>query len=263
MLVALVLAACGGEDSPAPDERSPQPSPQAGSEPAPRAESEPTAKAHESKSKLSYTKIKFTSEDGEQRSGRLFGAGDVGVVLSHMGRPGDGQRDWRRFAERLADKDLRVLTYQGRGSLSQTWSDVIGAVDRLRTEGAETVIAAGASIGAMASLQAATRPEAEIDAVLWLAGVLSNSGYDFEERDVSHLGCPMLIVSGDSDSYGADIDARRLHRWTAKVSELHLVDSDLHGTDILTEGDPGVAGELRRSMIGFIEAVADRSPAPC
>jgi pimeloyl-ACP methyl ester carboxylesterase len=258
-----VPTACGGEDAPAPDQRASQPSSKPKSDGTPQARGGQTAKRRKRRSTASYRKVTFTAEDGERRSGRLFGAGDVGVVLSHMGRPGDGQGDWLRFAEQLASRDFLVLTYRGRDSLSESWRDVLGAVDRLRADGAETVIAAGASIGAMASLNAAVQPDSRINAVVWLAGVLSGSGYDFRRRDVSRIGCPILIASGDRDSYGAYIDARRLHRWTANASELRLFDTDLHGTDILTAGNRGVAAELRRSMIGFMEAMADRPPAPC
>jgi pimeloyl-ACP methyl ester carboxylesterase len=263
ILVGLVPMACGGEDSPAPDQRGSQPTSEAKSDPTPEATGGATAERRNPKSTASYTKVRFTAEDGVRRSGRLFGDGDVGVVLSHMGRPEDGQGDWLPFAEQLANNGFRVLTYRGRDSLSESWRDVLGAVDRLRADGAKTVIAAGASIGAMASLNAAIQADSRINAVVWLAGVLSDSGYDFQRRDVSGLACPILIASGDRDSYGAYIDARRLHRWTANASELHLVDSDLHGTDILTADDRDVAGELRRLMIGFMEAVADRTPAAC
>jgi pimeloyl-ACP methyl ester carboxylesterase len=152
-----------------------------------------------------------------------------------------------------------VLTYDNRSRLSESWNDVLGAVDHLRNDGAETVIVGGASIGAMASLRAAIEPDSEINAVLWLAGLLNESGYEFTEDDVSGLTCPLLIASGSEDSYGAAEDAALLHEWTPGVSELLIVDSIRHGTDILAEDEPAVADELRQAMTDFFERAATSS----
>jgi predicted alpha/beta-hydrolase family hydrolase len=253
LLAALLLtvAACSGDDS-------------SSSGDARTRSTTRTTEPSEEGSAGSYGEVEFIAADGEPRSGRLFGAGDVGVVLSHMGRPGDSQDDWLRFADDLASNaGLLVLTYEGRRTLSETWNDVLGAVEYLRDNGAEMVVAGGASIGAMASLEAAIKPDSQINAVLWLAGVLHNSGYDFTEADVSGLACPMLVASGDQDAYGAADDARQLSDWTPGVSQLLIVEARQHGTDILTEADPSVADQLRETMSGFIETAANQPPATC
>lgn len=210
-----------------------------------------------------HQEVEFTAADGEGVSGRLFGTGEVGVVLSHMGRPGDGPDDWQAFAESLADAGFLVLTYRERRAYSEVWNDVLGGVGYLRGQGATTVVAAGASIGGMSSLYAAGEPGSGINAVLWLAGVLNASGYDFHESDVAGLECPLLIASGDEDSYGAGADAERLHQWTADFSELLILPSRYHGTDILTKEEPEIAGELSRAMTDFVETVAAQRPAAC
>lgn len=210
-----------------------------------------------------YTEVQFTAADGERRSGRAFGSGEVAVVLSHMGNADAGQEDWEPFARELAADGFRVLTYEGRTTLSETWNDVLGAVDRLRSEGAEKVIVAGASVGAMASLRAALEPDSSIAAVVWLAGVLDASGYEFTESAVSGLACPMLVAAGSGDSYGAADDAARLHEWTPEVSELVVVDSLRHGTDMLLEDDPAVADELRRTMADFLARQAAAPATAC
>jgi pimeloyl-ACP methyl ester carboxylesterase len=232
--VLLASTACSGPDSPGGTP------PDVATEPAP-----------------SYTELEFTAEDGEVRSARLFGSGEVAVVLSHMGNADSGQEDWEAFAQELAEAGYRVLTYEGRTELSETWNDVLGAVDHLRDDGAGKVIVAGASIGAMASLRAAIQPESEVTAVLWLAGVLDASGYAFTEADVAGLACPILIASGSEDSYGAADDAVTLHEWTPEISELVIVDSIRHGTDILTQDEPAVADELRQAMTDFLDRAAD------
>jgi hypothetical protein len=62
-----------------------------------------------------WTRVHFRATDGVLLDGRLFGDGKVGVVLTHMGRPGDTQADWSSVAQTLAGKGYAVLTYNRRG----------------------------------------------------------------------------------------------------------------------------------------------------
>lgn len=207
-----------------------------------------------------YATFTFLAADGQRRSGRLYGDGSVAVVLSHMA--GDGPQDWHDFARQLADAGFRVLVYQERLELETVWQDVLGAASYLRDTGAEKVVVAGASIGAMASLRAAEEPEAEFDGVIWLAGLLSNNGYDFQRSDVDEVACPTLVIAGADDLYGAGPDARRLHAWLTAPKELLVLDSVLHGTDIIDDGGPN-ARELTDTMLGFVQRVGREPTQPC
>ncbi|HEU4831977.1 MAG TPA: hypothetical protein VFU18_04640 [Actinomycetota bacterium] len=57
--------------------------------------------------------VRFRGAGGVRLEGRVFGSGDVGVVLGHM-RPGD-QSQWLGFVALLADRGYMVLTYDRRG----------------------------------------------------------------------------------------------------------------------------------------------------
>jgi dienelactone hydrolase/predicted small lipoprotein YifL len=250
MTLVPVLAACGASG---PDERPTTTTPEP---------STPQPTVTTSVDDELFQEVEFAARDGELRSGRLFGDGDVAIVLSHMGRSGDSQQDWAPFARELADHGYQTLTYERRSTLGEVWLDVLGAVDYMRAGGTEKVIAGGASIGAMASLHAAEQPDTQIDAVIWLAGVLRNRGYHFQQADVSEIACPMLLISGDQDSYGAADDTRQLHDWATAPSELVILDSQRHGTDILAEGDPN-ANALTHAMLDFIEHIANETSGPC
>jgi pimeloyl-ACP methyl ester carboxylesterase len=178
-----------------------------------------------------------------------------------MGRPGDSQDDWAPFAQELADRGYTALTYDRRPT-GEVWRDVLGAADYLHDHGADTVIAAGASLGAMASLSAAERPDSNLNGVIWLAGILQNRGYHFRAADVSTIGCPMLFTSGDHDVYGAADAARRLHQWATAPSDLAIVHSQLHGTDIIADGGAS-ARKLTRTMLTFIDHVAHQPTSTC
>jgi dienelactone hydrolase len=170
-----------------------------------------------------------------------------------MGRPRDSQDDWVSFAGELAKNGYQALTYE-RGAFGDAWQDVLGAADYLRDDGAETVIAAGASLGAMASLYAAERPRSGLNGVIWLAGVLQNRSYHFQATDVSKIACPILLISGVEDTYGAAGAARQLRDWTTAPGDLLILRSTRHGTDILAEGGSN-ATRLVKAMLNFIKQV--------
>jgi pimeloyl-ACP methyl ester carboxylesterase len=251
--VLFITAACAGSS---PGGSSPGQLP--GSSSAPSTSRSSVTTTPSAVGSQAYRQVRFTTPDGATRSGRRFGDGRVAIVLSHMGRPGDRQDDWASFAGELARRGYRVLTYQRRDDFGEVWQDVLGAAGYLRDHGADKVIAAGASIGAMASLHAAERPNSNLDGVIWLAGVLQGSGYDFRRADVAAIGCPMLFVSGDQDGYGAAEAARRLHGWATAPSQLLLLRSDRHGTDIFEEGGPA-ARKLTLAMTRFVQRAASGS----
>lgn len=209
-----------------------------------------------------FVEMEFSARDGEVRRGRLFGDGQVAIALSHMGNPGNDQDDWKPTALRLAEAGYLVLTYDNRERLNSSWNDVLGAVDYLRSLGAETVIAGGASIGAMASLRAAEEPDSAISGVIWLAGVLNNSGYYFKESDITDVACPVAIISAKDDSYGAADDARQLRAWLPETSELLIIDSSQHGTNIFADGGNN-ARALRKALVSFVDDVAAGPTTQC
>ncbi|HYH33086.1 MAG TPA: hypothetical protein VD903_22165 [Pseudonocardia sp.] len=256
LLVVAVLTVAGCASTPSPDRPAGAP-PSSSTAPSGTA---PSGTAPSSTAPADFRVVEFPARDGQVRSGRLFGDGEAGVVLSHMGRSGDGQDDWAPFARELAARGYRVLTYENRSRLEGSWQDVLGAADLLAAEGATGIVFAGASIGAMASLRAAREAPGTAVGVLWLAGVRSDSGYDFQQADVAALGCPVLFAAGEDDAYGAAADTRQLAGWAASP-ELLVVDSIRHGTDILAE-DPAAAGELRAAMLAFVER-ATAAGQPC
>ncbi|TDC53570.1 hypothetical protein E1212_05185 [Jiangella ureilytica] len=226
----------------------------------------PSAAPSETATKPSgpYQDIEFTGGDGEPRQGRLYGPEDapVVVVLSHMGSDGDSQDDWAATAQALAERGHRVITYQRLRPRYQVWQDVIGAARYARENGAEKVVLAGASLGAMASLHVALERSVPIDGVVWVAGLLGANGMRFDQAGVDGVSCPVLLATGDGDSYGATEDTRQLHAWLPG-SELLVLPSPRHGTDILAEGG-APAEQLETAVLDFVDGVATAETfTPC
>jgi pimeloyl-ACP methyl ester carboxylesterase len=255
--VLAVLGGCAGEDPGS----SPQPSPSQPSSVQP-SPSQPSPSPSPSAGTGTYRTVEFTARDGERLTGRLFGRGTTAVVLSHMGSSANSQDDWTTFAEALARRGFQALTFERRGVLSDVWLDVLGAGDFLRTNGARRVVAAGASIGAMASLRAAEQRDNDLNAVLWLAGITGGRHYSFQQADVARVACPLMIISGDQDEFGAADHARTLHAWTPRTSRLLIIPSQAHGTEILAETGPS-SGQLTKAMIDFITRVSTGPVKTC
>ena len=105
----IALASCGGAEG-ASGSSGPEPS--SSVSPSPQATSEFPAFTGSEALAMSDP-VRFRGAGGVRLEGRVFGSGDVGVVLGHM-RPGD-QSQWFGFATLLADRGYLALTYDRRG----------------------------------------------------------------------------------------------------------------------------------------------------
>ena len=207
--------------------------------------------------------VRFRGAGGVRLEGRVFGSGEVGVVLGHM-RPGD-QSQWFGFAALLADQGYAVLTYDRRGvcpggdlgcsdgnASDSGWQDLAYAVDLLREHGASRVVVGGASLGAMESMYALTRGM-DADGLIWLSGVDLYAGVPVT-RQVRAVRVPKLLAVGEFDS-GAAALRPAVERAAPPPTQVVLLDTGEHGTDILEFGDPAVADEFRRSVLDFLAGI--------
>jgi pimeloyl-ACP methyl ester carboxylesterase len=210
--------------------------------------------------------VSFRSTDGVELEGRLFGEGTSAVVLSHM-RPAD-QTSWYAFATRLADDGYLVLTYDFRGycpggpggcsagerDVTAIWQDVLGAIEFVRDRGATNVSLVGASMGATASLVAASRAGLDVRAVISLSAATSIEGLVVDPAVLSNVTAAKLFIAGVGDASAAR-DAQTLFEQSPLPKRIVVVPADDHGTDLLT----GPRGEEVRRLI---EVYLEQSGGP-
>ena len=208
--------------------------------------------------------VTFEGADGVRLDGRLFGDGDVGVVLSHM-RPGD-QGQWLPFAGLLAQRGYRVLTFdrrgecpggdlgcsEGHGGDPGTWRDLAGAVGLLRHEGSDRVVVGGASLGAMESLYALAHG-LDADGLIWLSGQDLYEGESIRDQ-VRDVRVPTLFMAGAFDPNASPL-GHALERAGSGPIEVVGLDTGEHGTDILRFGDPVVADRIRQTILDFLAGI--------
>jgi pimeloyl-ACP methyl ester carboxylesterase len=216
-----------------------------------------------------YERVHFRASDGVLLDGRVFGGGRVGVVLVHMGRPGDTQVDWSGLARLLSGRGYRVLTYDRRGvcprrgagcssgvdDYASSWRDVSGAFAFLRARGVANIVVIGASIGAMSALYAASERRIDPVALIEFGGINHASGYDFERSQVRRINGFKVFLSTRADIYGGADAAREWFRWAAPPKRLALLPGSEHGTDLLRRSNP-LRSRVENLLVRYIEEAA-------
>lgn len=256
----MVIVACGG----GVEERARTTTPRATSETPSSAPTSAFALRTDEELAAMSDRVRFRTDDGVHIEGRVFGEGNVGVVLAHMG-DGD-QTQWWGMAGTLADEGYRVLTYNRRGSCpggdagcsddgddSRGWRDLVASVEFLRGEGSSQVVIGGASQGAMEALYVGEEGLAQVDGVIWVAGGNLYKGVDLL-RGVRNVREPKLFLAGEFDGSLGDFSAE-LHRMASPPKELVLLDTGEHGTDILAWEEPDVTDAFRRVILDFLNTI--------
>ena len=200
------------------------------------------------------TAITFPSTDGVTLAGRSFGPENAraGVVLAHM-FPSD-QSAWFDFADRLADRGYRVLTFDFRGycpggtagcsegekQIPAIWQDVEGAIARIRSDGVTHVGLVGASMGGTASLIAASMEGSDVDAIVTLSAPISFEGLEIRPDELAQVSAAKLFIAGHADVTAAQA-VETLYEQTIQPKRPEILTTDDHGTDILTGNQAGIA----------------------
>jgi hypothetical protein len=128
----------------------------------------------------------------------VLGTGPVGVVLSNQSD--QNLCGWLPFAKTLAARGFRVLVYDY-GTAADPAGDVVNAAAKLRELGVRTVLLAGASRGANASLIAAPGITPPVAGVVSLSAERAMLGQDVLPF-VAKLKAPVLFITARSDRYG-------------------------------------------------------------
>jgi pimeloyl-ACP methyl ester carboxylesterase len=198
LLAATPLAACGSDDSGGGDG-------QAADEPA-ATSSTTEATTTTSAPDVPGEDVAFTSADGVELAGRIYGDGATAIVASHQS--GGSKGDFAPSAPRLAAAGFTVLTYDNRGDgasdpgdPAQRIQDLIAAVDLARTRGATKVFLLGASRGGALSLTGAT--QVPVDGLITISAPPPAE----DPASVAAVTVPSLYVNSENDGYADSTQA--------------------------------------------------------
>jgi pimeloyl-ACP methyl ester carboxylesterase len=202
--------------------------------------------------------VTFTTSDGVELAGRLFGPEDAtaGVVLAHM-LPAD-QSSWFEFADRLGGLGYRALTFDFRGycpggvagcsegerGVAGIERDVAAAIAYVKGQGVKRIGLVGASMGGTASLVAASRPDKAIDTVVTLSAPASIDGLTAGPEVLQAVTAAKLFMAGNGDAVAAR-SAQAFYDESAPPKRVEILTTSDHGTDILE----GNQAEIARNLI--------------
>jgi pimeloyl-ACP methyl ester carboxylesterase len=283
VVVTALLASCSnGEGSSSPTTQTSQTEPAATT----------TAAATEGE-RADYEAIRFRAGDGVELAGRLWGEGDVAVILAHGFSEGTAQDAWlwpgQPFAPALAQRGYTVLSFNFRGfcdsenvcsdgtnEFGNNWRDALAAVALLEERGAKKIFLIGASMGGLAVLRAARTPGVDLAGVVSMATPQFPSKYysvEVQANDVTparlkQIDEPKLFIAGKDDvqlpgsaplrpgieSVRFAADARRMFAAAEQPKQLALVDSSFHSSDLVTIAPDAVVKETRALILRFLEA---------
>ena len=203
--------------------------------------------------------VTFTTEDGVQLAGSLFGEGESAVILAHQGTPGTDQTSWYTFGELLGERGFAALTFDFRGigqsegaiNYSALDQDVAAALQFLRDRGYENIVCVGASMGGTACIRVALNDEFAGLATLgstMLAG--GGNGLRVTQDDIALLALPKLFITAAADSFNVVDHTTRMYELSSDPKELHLLPGKEHGTDLF---NTDASEELATILLDFLE----------
>lgn len=206
--------------------------------------------------------VTFTTSDGINLAGTLFGDGDIAVILAHQGTPGADQRSWQSFASLLSEHGYTTLTFdfrgvgrsEGRLQYSHLAMDVSAAAQFLEERGYQKILCVGASMGGTACIRAAQ--EHTFGGLVILASTMTaGSGANslrLTPEDLEGLTQPRLFISAEKDFSLVVNDTKRMYELSPNPKILLFLPGMQHGTKLF-DTDSGEA--LSAAMLRFIENI--------
>jgi uncharacterized protein len=204
----------------------------------------------------------FETPDGAEITGELYGSGKTAVIFSVMGNCKPG---WRQFAQLTAAQGLMALTYPWRGcigvgavdneEIQKFVDDLRGAINYVRSQGAERVILAGASLGGVASARLAAESGASGLIVIASPAEIADWGFKIESEDLN-TNIPKLFITAQKDDVVSPGKSRELFDMAAEPKEWQVYPGTAHGTDLF---DTENAKDVQDRILAFILAIEKAS----
>ena len=207
--------------------------------------------------------VTFTTADGVTLHGTLYGNGTTAVILSTMGA--QRQETWVPFARQIAARGYLALTYNFRYWVTDTRmqdsmrdkaaEDLRAAVAFVRQQGAQRVVLIGASLGALASIKAASdvQPAAVVVMAAPFGSFPALPSLQVDQADLRAIAAPKLFINTEHDQGGFTASTQQMFEAAPDPKELQIYPGSAHGTDLF---DTDQASALTQRLIEFVEQSA-------
>ena len=201
--------------------------------------------------------VTFSTSDGATITGELYGSGKTAVIFSVMVECTPG---WREFAQLTAAQGYMALTYLWRGCKANSVDQVLirkfledarAAAAFARSQGAETIILAGASLGGCASAKLAVESGASGLIVLASPPSIPQWNFAIQPADIN-TEIPKLFITAEDDDTVPPEDTRALFDLAAEPKDWQTYPGSAHGTELF-EGEHKSAVQLR--ILEFVQGI--------
>lgn len=202
----------------------------------------------------------FTDAKGINIGGLMLGTGSVGVVLAHQS--GGISCQFLSYGKELAAAGYKVLAFDfGSSGVSDELGDdtrdanVVAAAGYLLGHGATSIVLIGASMGANASLVAATKIIPQVAGVISISAPASFEGLD-ALSSAPKLKAPVLYIAGKDDGTFASDAQAMYNATTINSKKLLIADSIDHGVDFLQDPQDPESKKVRKAITDFLQRYA-------
>jgi uncharacterized protein len=182
----------------------------------------------------------FTTSDGLDLVGRLYGEGSTAIVCSHESQ--SSKADFASAGPVLAAEGFMVLAYDNRGDGESEPGapvdrvlDLLSAVELVRARGAEEDVLLGASRGGTLSLDAAT--QTDVDAIVTLSSPPPDDG----PAAVAAVTAPSLYINSENDRF-AD-STQEMFEAANQTKEIEIYPGGNHGVRLFNS-EPGLIDRI-------------------
>jgi dienelactone hydrolase len=195
--------------------------------------------------------VSFPASAAITLSGRLYGAGTRGVILSNEGDNVSGH--WTSIAERLATAGYLTLTYDyhppasADTSSSEALLDLRGAVVFMRAHHVTSLALIGSSLGGLVSLKEASQEPVSV--VVAISAPIEWEDVRLSEGDLARLTAPKLFVTSEENEPFTS-DTRRMYDLTPTPKDLQVYPGRLHGIQLF---DAAASGDLLPKLLSFLD----------
>jgi alpha/beta superfamily hydrolase len=202
--------------------------------------------------------VSLTTEDNVKLSGTLYPAGgDMAVIFAHMGIL--DQTSWQPFAKQVADQGISAFTFDfrcfgnseciGGNTEFRHIQDIISVIQFLRHRGYSRLVCVGASMGAIACINASVREN-----LVGLAVIASGKHFAIADKsfpeDLVNPAMPKLYIYTDQDRYEVVRTAMpELYEKSPDPKERIVFGGEEHGTELF---DSQKASEFNKLLMEFL-----------
>lgn len=245
-LLAIGLAACGGDDEKPASPAAPVPGESVG-ETTP-AQTPPANAPRD---------VQLQTDDGRTLAATLLPGGDTWILLGHQNNADRG--DWHPLDTDLQAAGYSVLAWDFRGfgdsddgDLGDIEHDWLAAITYASAQGARRIVGVGASMGGTSALVAASMDD-RMQGVVTISAPDQFRGLDATQGMKSVNG-PLIFIAGDDDDDAEDSLAdlaAAAERFSVPFQSV-LYDTSAHGNALAT------SGEFESPILQLIVTLASR-----